>query len=84
MIALKQDPADVLLTDIAMPNDDGYGLLEQLRDCGVDIPAAVLTGLAAEQDRHRALAAGFDAYLAKPVNPALLVDTVATLANVPV
>src|SRR5439155_612092 len=73
---------DVLLSDIAMPGLDGYALLGQARARlqGAQLPAAALTAYAGATDRTRALAAGFQAHLAKPVDPAELVAVVAQLA----
>jgi len=79
---LEHEPPDVLLSDIAMPGTDGYGLLGEARARlhGTPLPAAALTAYAATTDRARTLAAGFQAHLAKPVDPAELVAVVAQLA----
>jgi len=79
---LEREPPDVLLSDIAMPGLDGYSLLGQARARlqGAQLPAAALTAYADATDRTRALAAGFQAHLAKPVDPAELVAVVAQLA----
>ncbi len=79
---LEREPPDVLLSDIAMPGLDGYALLGQARARlqGAQLPAAALTAYADATDRTRALAAGFQAHLAKPVDPAELVAVVAQLA----
>jgi len=79
---LEREPPDVLLSDIAMPGLDGYALLGQARARlqGAQLPAAALTAYAGATDRTRALAAGFQAHLAKPVDPAELVAVVAQLA----
>ena len=79
---LEREPPDVLLSDIAMPGMDGYAFLGQARARlpGAQLPAAALTAYADATDRARALAAGFQAHLAKPVNPAELVAVVAELA----
>ena len=73
----------VLLSDIGMPNQDGYELIRRIRTLpgGADLPAAALSALAREQDIQRTLAAGFRHHLAKPVEPAVLVSTVAALAR---
>src|SRR5207244_158253 len=82
--SLEREPSDVLVSDIAMPGVDGYTLLGRARARlrGREIPAAALTAYAASEDRRRALAAGFQAHLAKPVDPAQLVAVVAELAHV--
>jgi CheY-like chemotaxis protein len=73
---------DVLVTDLSMPGEDGYSLLAAVRrEDGPRLPAMALSGFARAEDRRRALAAGFDAHMSKPVDPAvmvrLLVDAVA-------
>jgi CheY-like chemotaxis protein len=73
---------DVLVTDIAMPDADGYDFLQRLRapDGGRPaVPAIALTGYAGPADRDRALAAGFAVHLAKPVAPEDLVATIRKL-----
>jgi signal transduction histidine kinase/ActR/RegA family two-component response regulator len=79
--ALERRPIDILLADLAMPEEDGYQLVEQLRRRGVAIPAAALTSFAGDEPRRRARAAGFGAYLTKPVDPAELVAALARLAH---
>jgi CheY-like chemotaxis protein len=75
---------DVLVADIAMPGEDGYSLIKRLRsreaaDGGV-VPAIAVSGYAREQDRRRALAAGFQTYLTKPIEPEELIAVIAALA----
>lgn len=72
---------DVLVSDIAMPAEDGYSLLRSLRAAHVAIPAIALTAFARREDAERALQAGFQVHLAKPVDPAHLVATIADLAR---
>ncbi|HUQ89793.1 MAG TPA: hybrid sensor histidine kinase/response regulator, partial [Vicinamibacterales bacterium] len=62
---------DVLVCDVALPDDDGYGLLKRLRRLpeGERIPAIALTAYARPEDRAKALAAGFRAHLSKPLDP---------------
>jgi CheY-like chemotaxis protein/two-component sensor histidine kinase len=77
--------ADVLISDIAMPGADGYSLLRRVRapdaaERGL-IPAIAISGYASPADRQRAMAAGFQAHLAKPVEPDDLAATVARLAR---
>jgi len=79
--ALARHRVDVLLTDLAMPEEDGYQLVEQLRRRGIGVPAAALTSFAGEDSRLRARALGFGAYLTKPIEPAKLVEALATLAR---
>lgn len=64
-------PTDVLICDVGLPDDDGYGLLRRLRKLpeGERIPAIALTAYARPEDRAKALAAGFRAHLSKPLDP---------------
>jgi len=77
---------DVLLSDIGMPNVNGYSLIRSIRsmpeDHGGTIPAVALTAYAREGDRERAYTAGFQAHVTKPVDPDMLAAVVASLAGV--
>ena len=83
--ALEQWRPDVLMSDIGMPHEDGYSLIQRIRaltkERGGQIPAAAVTAYAAEVDRKRALEAGYQMHVAKPVDPKKLVITVANLAR---
>jgi signal transduction histidine kinase/CheY-like chemotaxis protein len=79
--ALQTGRIDVLISDIGMPDVDGYGLLARLRAAGATLPAIALTAFARPNDRRKALDAGFSAHLAKPVEPSLLVATIAALSG---
>jgi signal transduction histidine kinase/ActR/RegA family two-component response regulator len=85
LAALDRDPPHVLLSDIAMPEEDGYTLIRKVRARGAaqggQVAAAALTAYATPEDRVRALHAGYNDHLPKPVDPAVLVETVATLAR---
>jgi signal transduction histidine kinase/ActR/RegA family two-component response regulator len=70
---------DVLISDIRMPEEDGYSLMQSLRNAGVVTPAIALTAYARQEDADDAHAAGFQIHLAKPVNAIQLIDAVATL-----
>lgn len=77
---------DVLVTDIGMPGEDGYELLNQVRARrsewgGGDIPAVALTAYVRAEERDRALAAGFQMHLPKPVEPSVLVSVVARVSG---
>jgi signal transduction histidine kinase len=72
---------DVLISDLAMPHEDGYMLMRSLRDAHVNIPAIALSAYAQREDAERAVAAGFQVHLAKPVDPSDLLDTIASLAR---
>jgi signal transduction histidine kinase/CheY-like chemotaxis protein len=77
---------DVIMSDIGMPGEDGYDLIRRVRSLtggrGAHIPAAALTAYARDEDRERALAAGFQKHIAKPVRSAELVGVVADLARI--
>ena len=70
------ETADVLVSDIGMPGEDGYAFLTRLRSAGLPLPAIAVTAYADPRDRERALAAGYQAHLAKPVEPHALVGAV--------
>ena len=72
---------DVLVSDIAMPDEDGYALMQSLRQGGATFPAVALTALARREDAERSRLAGFQVHMPKPVDPMRLVDTLATLAR---
>lgn len=80
---LEDDGAQVLLSDIEMPGEDGYELLQRAR-ANPRLPrfiAVAVTAYARTVDRRRALDAGFDWHLAKPIEPSELVSVVASLVN---
>ena len=83
--AISKRRPDVLVSDIAMPDEDGYGLIEKVRllENGEEqgIPAVAITAYAKEEDRERALSAGFQIYLAKPVELTELISVVARAAK---
>jgi CheY-like chemotaxis protein len=74
---------DVLVSDIGMPEEDGYALIEAIRalpqELGSDVPAIALTAFASAQDKERAMACGFQRHLAKPVEPVALAKIVARI-----
>ena len=79
--AVSQVQPDVIISDISMPDHDGYWLMRSLRAAQINRPAIALTALTRREDEADALAAGFQVHLHKPVNPAVLVQTVATLGK---
>lgn len=85
LLILDQFQPDVLVSDIGMPEVDGYTLMRQVRarpphQCG-QIPAIALTAYAGEINQQQALAAGFQIHVSKPVEPAELVQAIVTLVK---
>ena len=76
---------DVLLSDISMPDEDGYSLIRQVRmlsaDAGGQIPAVALTAYARIEDQQEAIASGFQMHLTKPFDAAQLTFVVANLSG---
>jgi CheY-like chemotaxis protein len=76
---------DLIVCDIAMPHEDGYAFVRELRlssDAALRaLPVIALTAFGRETDRATALASGFDAYLKKPVDPAELANAVRELLD---
>jgi PAS domain S-box-containing protein len=82
---IRQEKPDVIVSDIGMPNADGYDFIQRLRQLsreeGGRIPAVALTAYARAEDRRKALIAGFQNHAAKPMDPQELVVVVANLAG---
>jgi len=78
---LERMPFDAILSDVAMARRDGYQFIAGLRRRGIRIPAVALTAFAGAEDRSRALAAGFHAHVAKPVDPQELLATLASVTS---
>jgi CheY-like chemotaxis protein/two-component sensor histidine kinase len=85
LAAIEQHKPDILISDLGMPDEDGYSLISKIRalpsDEGGQIPAAALTAYARAEDRLRVLRSGFQFHLPKPVDSAELVTVVASLAG---
>ena len=85
MIALRKRAPHVIVTDIEMPQEDGYSFIRRIRslpaDEGGKLPAVALTAYASAADRMKVLAAGFNMHVAKPVQPAELAMIVSSLAG---
>ncbi|HET9328737.1 MAG TPA: PAS domain S-box protein [Candidatus Eisenbacteria bacterium] len=83
--AVNQKPPDILLSDIGLPGTDGYELIRRVRKSESDTvratPAIALTAFARSEERTRALQAGYHVHIAKPVEPAELIATVASLVG---
>ncbi|WP_292044970.1 response regulator, partial [Massilia sp. UBA6681] len=82
---LERHRPDLLISDIGMPLMDGFELIRQVRAerdrTLAGVPAIALTAFSRREDQQRALAAGFDEYLAKPLRPAVLLQTVVGMAG---
>jgi CheY-like chemotaxis protein len=82
---LEVERPDALVSDIGLPDEDGYGLIRQIRqdeaEHGGFLPAVALTGYARAEDRARSLAAGFQAHVSKPVEPVELATAIATITH---
>jgi CheY-like chemotaxis protein len=84
LTALGMGSPDILISDIGLPEMDGYQLIERIRQKGGvsgGIPAVALTAFARSEDRTRALLAGYQAHLSKPIESGELVATVASFAD---
>jgi CheY-like chemotaxis protein len=81
---VTEERPDVILSDIGMPGEDGYDFIRSVRSLpaaqGGRTPAAALTGFARAEDRTRALLAGFQTHVAKPMEPTELTAVVSGLA----
>jgi signal transduction histidine kinase/CheY-like chemotaxis protein/PAS domain-containing protein len=80
---LERELPDLLLSDIGMPEEDGYSLIRKVRALpgAAHIPAAALTAYARAEDRRKALDAGYMMHIPKPVEPAELVSVIASLTR---
>lgn len=85
LLALTQRSPDILVSDIGMPDVDGYSLISQIRAMQEPhknlLPAIALTAYAGEYNQRQALKAGFQAHLAKPVDPEALAKTISSLVT---
>jgi two-component system, chemotaxis family, CheB/CheR fusion protein len=85
MKSFEEFHPDLLICDVAMPDEDGYSLLGRIRALGPsrggNVPALALTALVSEEDRRRAFAAGFQVHMAKPVDIDRLVSALAGLVS---
>jgi len=84
---VRSERVDMIVSDIGMPDEDGYSLIGRVRRHGAarmkEMPAVALTAYARDDDRERSLAAGFDAFLPKPVEPSELLAVLADLVRRP-
>lgn len=87
-IVTKSNYLDAIVSDIGMPDEDGYGLIKQIRAWEVSqglksIPAIALTAYARDEDRHRAISNGFQMHLSKPIEPHKLALAITQLVSHP-
>jgi CheY-like chemotaxis protein len=78
---------DILISDLAMPGEDGYSLIGRLRareteNAGRPIQAVALTAYARTEDRERALSSGFNMFVAKPIDPDELISALSNLTRI--
>ncbi|HTN86502.1 MAG TPA: hybrid sensor histidine kinase/response regulator, partial [Sorangium sp.] len=85
LAALAWERPDVLVSDLGMPGEDGFQLIRKVRALGAErggaTPAVALSALARAEDKARALGAGYQAHVAKPLDPAVLVGVIAALVR---
>lgn len=85
--ALESLQPDALVSDIGLPDEDGYALIRRVRSReakhGGFLPAVAMTGFVRTEDRARLLAAGFQVHVPKPVDPAELTAAIAAVARDP-
>ena len=83
--ALEHEVPDVLISDIGMPEEDGFALIRRVRarpsERGGGVPAAAVSAYVGEENRLQALAAGFQLHVAKPVDPQELIEMVLSLSR---
>ncbi len=85
LAAFTQFPIDMLLSDIRLPEMDGYMLMQQIRsfspEQGGNVSAIALTAYAGEVDQQQAPSSGFQIHLSKPIDPEQLVNAISALCN---
>ncbi|HEY9909039.1 MAG TPA: response regulator [Thermosynechococcaceae cyanobacterium] len=83
--ALQHTQPNILISDIGMPEEDGFSLIRRVRALsptqGGTVPAIATTAYARPEDRERAIAAGFQSHLSKPIEPAKLASTIVNLSK---
>lgn len=81
---IQQFRPDVLISDIAMPEENGYSLLKKVRAQETEefpLPAIAVTAMVSDEDRALAMAAGFQRWLSKPIDMDRLIETIATMTD---
>src|SRR5436309_583149 len=81
----RRCPPHAVVADIRLGNSDGYALIKAIREHNIEhrgfTPAVAVTGFASPEDKERAIAAGFNAYLAKPFEPAAVISAIAKILS---
>lgn len=85
LAVFARERPDVVVADIGLPDEDGYALIRKIRALpiadGGRVPAVALTGFGAAEDKERAVSAGYQRCLTKPVEPDVIVATIAELGR---
>jgi PAS domain S-box-containing protein len=81
LFVLKKHKPNIVLCDIGMPGVDGYQFIRSMRESGDHTPALAVTAFARPEDRLRALRAGYQGHITKPINPAELLATIAVFTG---
>lgn len=84
-VSVLRPPPDLIISDIGMPNENGYALIQKIRALPVEkvaeIPAIALTAFNRPEDKESALDAGFQMHMGKPFEPEYLVDAICKVVN---
>jgi len=82
---VQTDRPDVIVSDIGMPGEDGYALIRRIRalapESGGQTPALALTAYARTEERAKAVTAGFQYHISKPIEPAELIAMIASVSR---
>ena len=84
LLIYQQEQPDILISDISMPLQDGYELIQKIRssqNSKSSLPAIALTAYASEEDKQKAIAAGFDLHLPKPIDATQLIESLLKLGR---
>ena len=71
----------IIVSDIGMPEMDGYQLMRRLRKEGIDVPSIALTAFSRQEDRDQALASGYQEHMTKPIDVDRLLSTINRLTS---
>jgi CheY-like chemotaxis protein len=85
LLLIQSERPDIIVSDIGMPDVDGFELIRRVRKLEEpdwrNLPAIALTAFTRHEDKKKALLSGFTSFMVKPVNPSLLVSTIASLVS---